>query len=28
VIGGTLLREQPAGAYEAAHGATAATEAS
>jgi hypothetical protein len=28
VIGGTLLREQPAGAYEGAHGATAATEAS
>jgi len=28
VIGGTLLREQPAGAYEAARGATAATEAS
>jgi EmrB/QacA subfamily drug resistance transporter len=28
VIGGTLLREQPAGAYEAAHGAPAASEAS
>jgi MFS family permease len=28
VVGGTLLREQPAGAYEAAHGAPATSEAS